>query len=90
MIDHNNWGRKASPDELPDLRYCSDIYWGYWVRGNPDVKNLRVYGAQNVVNDDTVLLAARALKEAKKEKLTAWPGDSFEATTDAGKALIGE
>lgn len=35
VVDHNNSGRKASPDELPDLRYCSDIYWSYWVRGSP-------------------------------------------------------
>ncbi|KAH4341305.1 hypothetical protein HBH98_176550 [Parastagonospora nodorum] len=66
VVDHDNWGRKASPGELPDLRYCSDMYSCYWVRDYPNVNNLRFYGAKKVVNDDTVLLAARALREAKK------------------------
>ncbi|KAH4294576.1 hypothetical protein HBH64_030320 [Parastagonospora nodorum] len=67
VVDHDNWGRKASPGELPDLRYCSYIYSCYWVRDYPNVNNLRFYGAKKVVNDDTVLLAARALREAKKK-----------------------
>lgn len=85
-----NWGRKANADELPDLRYCSDIFWGYWFRGNLNVKNLRVYGAQNIVNDITVLLAARALKETGQTGLIPWPGHIFDGTSDGGKALIGE
>jgi hypothetical protein len=91
-----DWGRKANPGELPELRFASDIYWGYWFRGNPNVKNLRVYGAQNIINTDTVLLAARALKElkdpkdSKETKLKPWPGHVFEGSSDAGKAVIGE
>jgi hypothetical protein len=92
----SNWGRKANPGELPELRFPSDIYWGYWFRDNPNVKSLRVYGAQNIINTDTVLLATRALKELKdpkdpKEiKLQPWPGNVFDRSSDAGKALIGE
>jgi hypothetical protein len=92
----SNWGRKANPGELPELRFASDIFWGYWFRDNPNVKNLRVYVGQNIINDDTVLLAARAVKEAKdpkdpkEAKLLPWPGHVFDGSSDAGKALIGE
>jgi hypothetical protein len=47
-----------------------------------------VYGAHNVVNEDTVALAARALVRSGKSKLSKWPGDSFTAQSDEGKALI--
>jgi hypothetical protein len=90
VIDRNSWGRKAAPVELPDLRFCSDIYWAYWFNDNPDIKNLRVYGAYNIVNDATVLLAARAMKGAQQKKLSPWPGSSFGADSEEGKALIGE
>lgn len=65
------------------------MYWGHWIRDNPNVKNLRVYGAQNVVNDATSLLVSRAFQNYNVEALTPWPGQSFEATTDEGKAIIG-
>jgi hypothetical protein len=68
----------------------SDIYWGYWFRDNPNVKNLRVYYANNVVNDATVLLAARAFKNKKIDTLTPWPGASFARDSDEGRALIGK
>jgi hypothetical protein len=59
------------------------------VRENPNVKNLRVYGAQHVINDNTVLLASRAFKNKGVDKLSVWPGLSFSADTEEGKALIG-
>jgi hypothetical protein len=90
VVDRDHWGRNANPGELPALRYASEIYWGYWVRDNPNVKNLRVYGAYNIVNDDTVLLVARALRNSNQEKLTPWPGAVFDAVSDEGKALIGK
>jgi hypothetical protein len=83
------WYRSAAPGELPDLRQCSDIYWALWVRENPNVKNLRVYGAHHVINDNTVLLTSRAFKNKGIDKLTVWPGLSFSADTDEGRALIG-
>jgi hypothetical protein len=89
VVDSANWGRKANPGELPDLSHASEIFWGYWIRDNPNGRNLRVYGAYNIVNDDTVLLVARAFKNAKEEKLSPWPGVSFDGTSDEGKALIG-
>jgi hypothetical protein len=90
VVDGENWGRKAEPGELPELRHASEMYWGFWVRDNPNIKNLRVYGAYNIINDATVLLVARAFKNAKVDKLTPWLGASFDATSDEGKALIGK
>jgi hypothetical protein len=89
VLDTANWGRRADPKELPEVRHASEVFWGYWFRENPNVKNLRVYGAYNIVNDATVLLVARAFKNTKQEKLTPWPGVSFDAASDEGKALIG-
>jgi len=84
-----NWNRKAERSELPELRFCSDIYWGHWYRNNPNVKNLRVYMAHNVVNDETSLLVARAFKNTGVEKLTPWPGASFDVSSEEGQVLIG-
>lgn len=89
VLDAPSWGRKAKPGELPELRFLSDIYWGYWIRGNPNVRNIRVYGAENVVNDATVLLVSRALRNNKVQGLAPWPGTSFSAGSEEGKALIG-
>ena len=84
------WGRQANPGELPELQSASDVFWGYWVRDNPDVKNFRVYGAQQVINTDTTLLVARALKNVGKVQLSVWPGDVFRLGTDEFRALVGK
>ncbi|KAH9865863.1 hypothetical protein J1614_009450 [Plenodomus biglobosus] len=89
VIDGRTWGRKAKPGELPELRFLSDIYWGYWVRENPNIKNIRVYGAYMVINEPTVLLTSRAFKNVNVNTLTVWPGTSFSAKSEEGKALIG-
>jgi hypothetical protein len=88
--DAGTWGRKAEPDELPQLRHLSDTYWGYWVRDNPDIRNLHVYAAHIVLNEITVPLVVRALKSVNKDRLSTWPGDTFDADSDEGKALIGK
>ncbi|KAF2131792.1 hypothetical protein P153DRAFT_285911 [Dothidotthia symphoricarpi CBS 119687] len=87
LDDKTSWGRAASPGELPELRHASDIFWGYWYRDNPNYRNLRYYGANTVINEHTVLLAARALHNAG-ETLSGWPGATFATDTDEGKALI--
>ncbi|KAF1837233.1 hypothetical protein BDW02DRAFT_519446, partial [Decorospora gaudefroyi] len=83
-----SWGRRADPEELPDLRFCSDIYWSYWVRNNPNIKNLRVYVAHHVINDNTVLLVSRAFRLRGLNALSVWPGTSFAAGTEAFNALV--
>ncbi|KAL6708410.1 hypothetical protein ACN47E_002673 [Coniothyrium glycines] len=89
VLESHNWGRAAAPGELPDLRFCSDIYWAYWTHNNPNVRKLKVYGAHHVINDETMLLATRAMKNKQVSKLSEWPGVSFSAEEDEGKALIG-
>jgi hypothetical protein len=83
-----HWRRAPTDGELPALHYCADFYWQYW-RNNPNVKNLRIYGAHSVVNDNTVRLVSRAFKNLGLTALKRWPGVSFEAGTDEFKALIG-
>lgn len=83
------WHRQAAPGELPELRFVSDIFWGFWVRDNPNVKNIQVYGAYLVINERTVLLVSRALRNVHVNTLKLWPGTSFSAETEEGKALIG-
>jgi hypothetical protein len=84
-----NWDRLATSAELPELRLCSDILWGYWMRNNQNVKSLRVYGAHNVVNEDTAPLIVRALTKNGHERMTGWPGVSFDIASPEGHALIG-
>jgi hypothetical protein len=85
----DNWGRPAQPGELPELQHLSDIYWAYWEQDNPNVKGLRVYAAQHVVNDHTVLLITRAMRNRRKFALEIWPGVRFDQGTEEYLALIG-
>ncbi|UPX16374.1 uncharacterized protein EKO05_0006781 [Ascochyta rabiei] len=51
----NTWfgGRKpANPSKLPQLRAFSDILWGYWVRENPNVRNIRFFFMMGISNDE--------------------------------------
>lgn len=84
-----NWPSLATRDQLPALRFTSEIFWGYWLASNSDPKNLRIFAAYNVVNDETSSLAARALTSNGHETLTPWPGVSFARASKEGKALIG-
>jgi hypothetical protein len=65
-----NWDRLATPSELLELRFCSDILWGYWVHNNPNIKSLRMYSTHNVVNEDTAPLIVRALTKTRHERIT--------------------
>jgi hypothetical protein len=84
------YGLKKGPELalLPRLRALSDILWGFWVRGNPDVKNIRYFFMLGISNEQTQALIASCLKNAKKE-LSAWPGVSFMMDTDEGHTLLG-
>ncbi|KAH7080614.1 hypothetical protein BKA63DRAFT_563290 [Paraphoma chrysanthemicola] len=86
-----NWANDGpwTKEDLPVLSHCSEIYWAYWARGNPNIRGLRIYGAHNVVNDATSKLVARAFRNKDVEKLTSWPGVEFAAGTPEGTALIG-
>lgn len=56
---------------------------------NPNVRNFRVYGVQDVIEDHTVLLVARALRNRRKFALEIWPGVMFEKGSEEFMALIG-
>lgn len=49
-----------------------------------------MYGAEHIVNDETVLLISRAFKNTNVDDLSPWPGTTFSAESAEGKALIGE
>jgi hypothetical protein len=83
------WGRAVLPGELPELQYASDVFWGYWFRDNPNIRNLRIYAATHVINEDTRRLVARALKNVGVPTLKFWPGTVFLRGTEEFRALIG-
>ena len=84
-------GGKANDEDLPKLRYMSDLVWGKWVDGNKDVRNLRVYAVNNVLNDETTAIVSRALHNKGVSSLSAWPGTVFDKVNDPEEfqALIG-
>jgi hypothetical protein len=90
VTERHNWNREAASNELPALRYMSDIFFGYWRRITSNPKNLRYYIATHVVNDDTVKLVARALKNNKLDDLSEWPGVTFETDSEEWAALVGK
>lgn len=71
------------------LQRLSDIFWGYWVRDNANVANIRYFWMVDVANEDTEEILARALSEAGKT-IREWPGATFDMESDAGKAILGE
>lgn len=83
-----NWKRKPSADELPALRQMSDLLWAMWSRDNPNIKNLHYLWAQSVSDARTTGILASALKAANRT-LDAWPGTTFNITSDDGAALLG-
>jgi hypothetical protein len=84
-------GGKTEPnkDDLPQLRAFSDILWGFWVRNNPNVKNIRYFFMIGISNDLTNQIIASCLHGANKE-LSEWPGTDFSTATDQGHALLGK
>ncbi|EOA81968.1 uncharacterized protein SETTUDRAFT_72231, partial [Exserohilum turcica Et28A] len=82
------WGRKAEPGELPELHRLSDIYWGFWFRGNNHLNAFKYYLAHHVVNPDTVKLITRALRNRRKFALTFWPGVAFTIGSPEHQAII--
>jgi hypothetical protein len=83
------WETNPTNDELPKLRYLTDVLWGYWNRDNPNFKNINWYIVQQVENVDTAKIIARALKN-KKKTLAPWPGTTFSMDSDEGHAILGK
>ncbi|KAF1364864.1 hypothetical protein EJ07DRAFT_54177, partial [Lizonia empirigonia] len=75
-------GGTAKDEDLPKLRYMSDLVWGKWVEGNSNVKNIRVYAAHNVINTETTTIVSRAMRNKGVSKLAVWPGTVFDKDED--------
>jgi hypothetical protein len=84
------YANKKDPDValLPQLKLLSDVLWGYWVRDNSDVENIRYFFMLGISNSLTNQIIASCLQKAKK-KLVEWPGVDFGTETDEGHALLG-
>lgn len=95
------WSRVPSLNELPAIRYLSDITWALWNRhmnkqhGNR--ANVRYIFAMNVANDDTETIIQNVFARYKLEDgtkgpdtaLKLWPGTKLKTTTVWGAALLG-
>ena len=81
--------KQAKLEELPELRAFSDILWGFWIRDNPNIKNINFFFMISIINEDSNRIIARCLRNAGT-KLGPWPGTSFSTDTDEGHALLGK
>ncbi|KZM22752.1 hypothetical protein ST47_g6100 [Ascochyta rabiei] len=84
-----NLGEDVPTSLLPQLHRGSDILWGYWVRDNPNLKNLFNYFVNHVRNDETLPLIARVLKNHGLERLPYWPGVELAMDSEDAEALLG-
>ncbi|KAH9873383.1 hypothetical protein J1614_005781, partial [Plenodomus biglobosus] len=83
------WGRVPNANELPAIRLLSDILWAYWIRtsgqlGTPPA--LKFYGIMNITQPASKGIIMRALNNQEPQ---VWPGVTFTADEEAGRALIG-
>jgi hypothetical protein len=85
-----NWEDDALYEEnYPQLRRASDIMSGYWLRDNPNPRNLRYYLACNVQNDETNPVIARILQR-RSQVISHWPGLKLEWGEKDAEALLGK
>jgi len=86
------WGggtKEPNKNDLPQLRAFSDIIWGFWVRNNPNIKNIRYFFMIAISNEVTNQIIASCLRDRNTE-LSEWPGTDFSTSTDQGHALLGK
>ncbi|KAI4929772.1 hypothetical protein J4E86_011714 [Alternaria arbusti] len=84
-----NWGFEPRETELPQLQRVSDIMMAYWMRDNPDPKNLKYYLVCNILNEQTVRLINAVLKNKGLDKIPFWPGVVAGMWEEEGPALLG-
>jgi len=85
-----NWGFEPRETELPQLQRVSDIMMAYWLRENPDPKNLKYYLVCNILNEQTVALINYVLKSKGLDKIPYWPGVVAGMWEEEGPALLGK
>ncbi|KAF1915787.1 hypothetical protein BDU57DRAFT_450258 [Ampelomyces quisqualis] len=89
-----------SKDDLPAIRSSSDIAWGLWNRAvngeNMNVQKITKFMSLTVTNDETEEIIYEALGRWKPppgqprlEDPVAWPGTTFDTTSEEGQALLG-
>jgi hypothetical protein len=86
----SSWPYDPFEVQLPILRYSSDIMMAYWLRNNPNPKNLRYYFALNVQEDSTRLLIAKVLQDMGHAELSIWPGLKVSKGSKEFDILLGE
>ncbi|KAH6875074.1 hypothetical protein BKA58DRAFT_334135 [Alternaria rosae] len=84
-----NWGYSPKQAELPQLQRVSDIVMAFWLRDNPDPKNLKYYLVCNIINERTVALINAILKNHGLDKIPHWPGIVANMWDEEGPALLG-
>jgi hypothetical protein len=85
----HDWDHAPTDAELPQLGGASDIIFGYWLRNNPNPKNLRYYIVNDVHNDATMPLIATIMKERGHDKVPKWPGVTLGMWEREAEALLG-
>ncbi|KAJ4316919.1 Mitochondrial import inner membrane translocase subunit tim8 [Neodidymelliopsis sp. IMI 364377] len=90
------WRVAPQTEKLPHIRSVSDISWAFWHRAvaeteGADLKNIRYFFVNMVINTETSRHIKRALKSLTPphEDPVDWPGHEFSMETDAGNALLG-
>ncbi|KAF2125733.1 hypothetical protein P153DRAFT_298865, partial [Dothidotthia symphoricarpi CBS 119687] len=90
MAAIENWEEDDPPEvELPKLSRASDIMWMLYSRDNPDPKKLKYYFVTTVLNDQTVPLIARMLRQAEYAVVPYWPGVTVSLDDEEGKVFLG-
>jgi hypothetical protein len=86
-----NWQDQDPNDtNLPQLRRASDLMFAYWLRNNPDPKNLRYYIVNDVRNDDTMPIIVSVLTRRGYTTVPFWPGVTLKiGNGDFAKAVLG-
>ncbi|KAH9863562.1 hypothetical protein J1614_009494 [Plenodomus biglobosus] len=85
----HNWDHDISLDELPSLRQASDVIFAFWLRQNPDPKNIKYYFVNQVINEDTVPLVKSILKKKRLDRVPYWPGVVLPWQSGEAAVLIG-
>lgn len=85
-------GVNATIDMMPELRHGANIMGAYWLRGNPDPKNLKYYIALGIENDSTLQAIAIIMAHNEMAQIPVWPGlklDPRPADDWMGKLMLG-
>jgi hypothetical protein len=82
------------------LKASSDIIFAYWLRDNPNPKNLKYYFCNYITNGETLAIIATILKAKGHATPPYWPGvallfktvesEQYTADQEAAAVLLGK